>query len=59
LAAQDGVAVAEIGNGHLVSKESCGDFQLKAEFWVDTVANSGIFIRCEDPKKSAPTIATR
>lgn len=47
----DGVAVAEIGNGHLVSKESYGDFQLKAEFWVDTTANSGIFIRCEDPKK--------
>ena len=48
---QDGVAVAEIGNGHLVSKDSYSDFQIKAEFWVDTVANSGIFIRCSDPKK--------
>lgn len=48
---QDGVAVAEIGGGHLVSKEAFGDFQLRAEFWVDNVANSGIFIRCSDPKK--------
>jgi hypothetical protein len=48
---QDGVAVAELGNGHLVSKDSYSDFQIKAEFWVDTVANSGIFIRCADPKK--------
>ena len=48
---QDGIAVAELGNGHLVSKDSYGDFQIKAEFWVDTAANSGIFIRCDDPKK--------
>ncbi|HTD89283.1 MAG TPA: DUF1080 domain-containing protein [Burkholderiales bacterium] len=48
---QDGVAQAELGNGHLVSKNSYGDFQLRAEFWVDTTANSGIFIRCGDPKK--------
>lgn len=48
---QDGVAVAEVGNGHLVSKDSFSDFQIKAEFWVDTEANSGIFIRCSDPKK--------
>jgi hypothetical protein len=48
---QDGSAVAEIGGGHLVTKESFGDFQLRAEFWVNTEANSGIFIRCADPKK--------
>jgi len=46
----DGVAVADKGNGFLVSKTSYTDFQLRAEFWVDDVANSGIFIRCTDPK---------
>jgi hypothetical protein len=31
---------------------SCyGDFQLKVEFWVNDAANSGIFIRSEDPQK--------
>jgi len=27
------------------------DFQIKAEFWTDEEANSGIFIRCEETKK--------
>lgn len=35
---------------YLVSKDSYKDFQIRAEFWVDEEANSGIFIRCEDPK---------
>jgi hypothetical protein len=48
---EDGLAVADKGNGFLVSKASYGDFQLRAEFWVDDVANSGIFIRCTDPEK--------
>ena len=47
----DGVVQADQGNGHLVSKNSYSDFQLRAEFWVDTPANSGIFIRCADPQK--------
>jgi hypothetical protein len=47
----DGVVEADKGNGFLVSKNSYKDFQIRAEFWVDTPANSGIFIRCEDPKK--------
>jgi hypothetical protein len=38
---------------YLVSKTSYKDFQIKAEFWVSDDANSGIFIRCEDPKKIA------
>jgi len=45
----DGAAQADMGGGHLVSKESYGDFELRAEFWVDQPANSGIFIRCADP----------
>jgi Domain of Unknown Function (DUF1080) len=47
----DGVVQADKGNGFLVSKESYGDFQIKAEFWVDDAANSGIYIRCSDPQK--------
>ena len=48
---EDGAVVADKGNGFLVSKNSYGDFQLRAEFWVDDGANSGIFIRCVDPDK--------
>jgi hypothetical protein len=48
---EDGAAVADRGNGFLVSKNSYGDFQLRAEFWVDDAANSGIFIRCTNPAK--------
>jgi Domain of Unknown Function (DUF1080) len=47
----DGVLVADKGNGFLVSKNSYSDFQLRAEFWVESEANSGIFIRCTDPTK--------
>lgn len=36
---------------YLVSKETYKDFQIRAEVWVDTPANSGIFIRCADPQK--------
>jgi hypothetical protein len=32
---------------YLVSKDSYKDFQIKAEFWVDEAANSGIFLRCD------------
>jgi hypothetical protein len=39
------------GNSFLVSKASYGDFELRAEFWVDSQANSGVFLRCADPKK--------
>lgn len=34
----------------LVSKNSCRDFQIRAEFWTETTTNSGIFIRLSDPK---------
>ena len=40
---------ASIGGGYLVTKESYADFRLRAEVWVDTPANSGIFIRCANP----------
>jgi len=47
----DGVVIADKGSGFLVSKHSYTDFQLRAEFWVDDDANSGIFIRCTNPDK--------
>ena len=34
----------------LVSKNSCRDFQIRAEFWTETTTNSGIFIRLSDRK---------
>ena len=48
---EDGAAVADKGNGFLVSKKSYKDFYLVSEFWVDAKANSGIFIRCTDAQK--------
>ena len=35
----DGAVQADKGNGFLVSKNSYTDFQLRAEFWVDTAAH--------------------
>jgi 3-keto-disaccharide hydrolase len=48
---EDGAVVADKGNGFLVTKDSYSDFEIRAEFWVNDDANSGIFIRCEDPAK--------
>ncbi|MDB5809030.1 MAG: uncharacterized protein JWN94_1152 [Betaproteobacteria bacterium] len=51
---QDGYAQADLagaGSSFLVTKKSYKDFQLRAEFWVDPSANSGIFIRCTNPKE--------
>jgi hypothetical protein len=57
----DGVVQADkkVGEGSafLVSKNSYTDFQLRVEFWVDTAANSGVFIRCTDPQKITATNA--
>lgn len=48
---ENGVAKAELGNGYLLTKKPYKNFELHAELWVDDVANSGIMIRCTDPKK--------
>jgi len=50
---QDGVLQADLGGkepGYLVTRQAYGDFQIRAEFWVDSQTNSGIFIRCENPQ---------
>lgn len=50
--AQGGAIVADRGKGgHLLSKKSYKDFEMRAEFYADTNTNSGIFFRCQDPVK--------
>ncbi len=44
----DGVLTADKGTGFLVTRQSYGDFQIRAEFWADDDANSGLFIRMQD-----------
>lgn len=50
-AVADGAVAASSGTGFLVSKNSYKDFEIRAEFWADEEANSGIFLRCSDPQK--------
>jgi len=54
---QDKLLQAELGGGFLMSRQSYQDFQLKAEFWVDDAANSGIFVRCTDLQNITATNA--
>jgi hypothetical protein len=54
---EGGAAVADGGTGYLVSKTKYADFQIRAEFWVDDNANSGVFIRGEDPNNISATNA--
>ncbi len=49
---EDGLVVADKGKGgHLVTKNSYKDFEIRAEFWAATDTNSGIFIRAADRNK--------
>jgi 3-keto-disaccharide hydrolase len=52
---KDGVLTVDKLDGkdiaYLVSKNTYKDFQIRAEFWVDDDANSGIFIRCDQAAK--------
>ena len=52
---EDGAVVADKRTGdspaYLVTKNSYKDFVIHAEFWASDDANSGIFIRCADPKR--------
>jgi Domain of Unknown Function (DUF1080) len=52
--ASDGVIQASSGGkdpGYLVTKNSYKDFMIRAEFWSSDDANSGIFMRCQEPGK--------
>jgi hypothetical protein len=44
-----GLVEATSGSGFLISKESYSNFEIKVEFWVDEGANSGVYMRCQDP----------
>jgi hypothetical protein len=50
---EDGAIVADKRTGqsaaHLVTKTKYKDFQVYVEFWASDDANSGIFLRCQDP----------
>ncbi len=48
----DGAIQATAGGkdpGYLVTKVSYTDFMIRAEFWASDNANSGIFLRCQNP----------
>ena len=55
LRVEDGAIVADKRTSqtpaHLVTKTKYKDFQVYVEFWASDDANSGIFIRCQDPTK--------
>ena len=49
---EGGAIVGDKGKGgHLVSKKSFKDFELRAEFWAQTETQSGIFFRLSDRNK--------
>lgn len=45
---KDGLVEANAGQGFLISKAAYRDFEIRAEFWVDGPANSGVFLRCSN-----------
>jgi hypothetical protein len=52
--ATDGAIQASAGGkdpGYLVTKASYTNFMIRAEFWASDDANSGIFMRCQEPTK--------
>jgi hypothetical protein len=55
---EDGALIADKKEGkpaaHLVTKASYTDFMIHVEFWSSDDANSGVFIRCSDPKAYNP-----
>src|SRR5688572_21254130 len=52
---EDGAVVADKLTSkelaHLVSKQKYKDFQIYVEFWASDDANSGVYMRCQDPVK--------
>ena len=52
---EDGAIVADKrtseGPAYLLTKAKYKDFQLHVEFWASDDANSGIYLRCQDPAK--------
>jgi hypothetical protein len=47
----DGAVQATEGGGFLAHPGPFADFDLRVEFWASSDANSGVFIRCENPQQ--------
>jgi hypothetical protein len=48
----NGAVEATTGPGsYLVTRQAFGNFDLRVEFWADPDTNSGVFIRCANPKE--------
>lgn len=48
----NGAAEAATGPGsYLVTRQAFGNFDLRVEFWADPDTNSGVFLRCANPKE--------
>lgn len=47
----DGAVAADSGTGFLLTAASYTDFDLDLEFWVTPDANSGVFVRCANPRE--------
>lgn len=49
---EENAAVADqsTANSYLVSTASYTNFELELEFWVSSDANSGVFLRCQNPE---------
>lgn len=54
---EDSSVVADESSGaaFLVSNQEYDDFELELEFWVNSEANSGVFIRCQDSTQISDT----
>jgi hypothetical protein len=48
---EGGTVVSDKGIGYLVTKKRYANFEIRAEFYAETDTNSGIFIRCQNPKE--------
>ena len=55
----DGVVQANKSSAasYLVTPVPYGDFQITLDFWVTDDANSGVFLRCDDPKNISQNTA--
>lgn len=51
----DGVLLGDGGDGFVVTQARYGDFELRVEVLIEPQTNSGVFIRCADPKDVSPT----
>ena len=52
---EDGTITATRGSGFLVTPRPYGNFEFKTEFWIDSMANSGVFFRCGQGNPGAMT----